>query len=336
MIAILLVAYNEHEMTGQCLAALAGVTLPSRVWVLDNGSTPSLSAYIAPRDTPGGAFCPDIVRSDSNLGFAAGMNHLIARALVDPAVDAVLLLNNDTLPQSGFLEAMASNLDCGKRVDMVAAHLLNAEDPACVDSLGITLYRSGLASNRKQTDQRLLGPTGGCMLLSRRLLETLESRHGEWFDESFFCYAEDTDLVMRARWLGFECAYAHDAVVLHHGSVSSGGPDNEFILYHGIRNSIWALLKNAPWLWLFAHSPWIIAAHVGIWLRNLRKRRFRTLCGLYRDALVGLPEVLRKRRRVMRGRERPKSQWWAWVEPRFYEPDYVRRAMRELVRSQSD
>lgn len=331
MIAILLVAYNEHELTARCLAALTSISASFRVWVLDNGSTPPLSddAILRNVEVSHGI---EIIRSEINLGFAAGMNHLIAQTLSDPDVEAVLLLNNDTLPQSGFLEAMLAELDDNRRIDMVAACLLDAEDPSRVDSLGISLYRSGLASNRKRPEQRLLGPTGGCMLLSRRLLETLQACHGEWFDGTYFCYAEDTDLVMRARWLGFECAYAHDAVVLHLGSASSGGPDNEFILYHGIRNSIWALLKNAPWFWLFIHLPWIGAAHVGIWLRNLRKRRFGTLYRLYRDALLGLPKVLRKRRQVMRSREQPKSRWWGWVEPRFYESDYVRQALRDLFR----
>jgi GT2 family glycosyltransferase len=87
-------------------------------------------------------------------------------------------------------------------------------------------------------DEVLLGPTGGCALLRRRLLEDLRAMHGAWFDEQFFCYAEDTDLVIRARWLGYRAAYAADAIVQHEGSLSSGGPDNDFVLYHGIRNSL--------------------------------------------------------------------------------------------------
>lgn len=327
--ALLLVHYGSPEGTA---AALAGVVpqLPAGapVLVLDNrgdlGEGPLWR--FDPALPPARLLVPG-----ANLGFAAGMNRLIATALADAAVSRVLLLNDDTLPGLGLVDALlAAAAQAQGDAGMVAARLMAADAPERVDSLGITLYRSGLASNRKRPEERLLGPTGGCMLLSRGLLEDLRAAHGEWFDEDFFCYAEDTDLVMRARWLGHGVAYADRAVALHRGSASSGGPDNEFVLYHGIRNSIWALAKNAPAAWLLAHLPWIVLAHGGIWLRNLRKGRWRTLLRLYRDALAGLPAALRKRGRVRRARRVPASAWWRWVEPSLYERGYLRQAWREL------
>lgn len=332
MLSILVVAHNGAEETAQCLQALQAVVSENvSLRLLDNASSadqlPLIEQAVRSFGT-GGRF----LRLAKNEGFAGGMNRLLADALLDPSVDCVLLLNNDTLPQPGFLDRMVSMLDPPSRTDMVAARLMRADGSAEVDSLGITLYRSGLASNRKQLSERLLGPTGGCMLVTRRLLEDLRRQHGEWFDESFFCYAEDTDLVMRARWLGYECAHADEAVVLHHGSLSSGGPDNEFVLYHGIRNSIWALAKNAPALWLLVFSPWIVTAHLAIWLRQLRKGRARTLWRLYRDALCGLGPIRTKRRLIARSRRVPARHWWRWVEPRLYERDYLRRALRDLFR----
>src|SRR5689334_23926752 len=120
-----------------------------------------------------------------NLGFAGGMNRLLGEALGDAAVDEVLLLNSDTVPTPGFLAAMRRRLDPPRRIEMVAARLID-EQSGNVDSLGIALYRSTLASNRKREDEVLLGPTGGCALFTRRLLEDLRSTHGEWFDEKFF------------------------------------------------------------------------------------------------------------------------------------------------------
>jgi hypothetical protein len=331
MLAVLIVHFGSASVTMRAMAALR-TELPdeSAVFLVDNeqtGDSPN-AVHLAATGFPD----VRLTRNVSNLGFAAGMNVLLDQALSDPKIDTILLLNNDTIATRGFLGCMLSHLDPDRRVDMVAARLLDAEDGASIDSLGISLYRSGIASNRKSTQERLLGPTGGCMLLTRRLLEDIRSRHGAWFDESFFCYAEDTDLVMRARWLGYEAAYADAAVVHHHGSLSSGGADNEFVLYHGIRNSIWALAKNAPGFWLFVHLPWIVAAHAGIWLRNLRKGRWRTLFRLYWHALKGLPRVMRQRRMIRRTRRVSARQWWHWVEPRLYEPGFLKRAWQELFR----
>lgn len=331
MLAILIINYRTATATRACLAALLpSIPSAARIYLLDNGSGAAEAADLA-------AFAKrydDKVyfeQSSSNLGFAAGMNRLLALALADSTIDQVLLLNSDTHPTPQFIGAMQAQIDQGARVDMVAAKMLNPKN-GNVDSLGITLYRSTLASNRKREEDVLLGPSGGCALLTRRLLEDLRASHGECFDESFFCYAEDTDLVLRARWLGYRPAFAADAVVYHEGSLSSGGADNDFVLYHGIRNSLWWLVKDAPGAWLLRSLPWFILLHCGICLRHLRRGRLHTLWRLYRDAIKGVA-VMRKKRAVIRSTRRVSAREFAtWVEPHFYERDYVRRAWRELWR----
>jgi N-acetylglucosaminyl-diphospho-decaprenol L-rhamnosyltransferase len=332
MLAILIINYRTAAATQACLdALLPQVPASARIFLLDNGSGWSDSSALATY----AARHPEQIyfeASPENLGFAAGMNRLLGYALADRAVEQVLLLNSDTQPVPGFVTAMQAEIDCGAHIDMVAARLLKPQSDE-VDNLGITLYRSTLASNRKRADEILLGPTGGCALFTRRLLEDLHANHGEWFDEDFFCYAEDTDLVLRARWLGYRPGYAADAVVYHSGSLSSGGPDNDFVLYHGIRNSLWWLIKDAPGGWLLRSLPRFILLHCGICLRHLRRGRARVLWRLYRDAIRGLP-VMRKKRAIVRKSRRVSARAFSgWVEPHFYERDYVRRAWRELWRA---
>jgi GT2 family glycosyltransferase len=328
MLAVLIVHFGSAQATRDALAAvLPQLASADRVFVLDNaGDLPSaLAADGCDRDAR-----VLQIGTGGNAGFAGGMNQLLAQALAVPGVGRILLLNNDAVLAAGSLAVMLDALDAGPGADLVAARLMRMHQPDRIDSLGITLYRSGIASNRTSTAQRLLGPTGGCLLAGRRVFEDLRDSHGEIFDEAFFCYAEDTDLAMRARWLGYGCVLADQAVVLHHGSLSSGGPDSEFVLYHGIRNSIWALAKNAPATWLLAFSPWLLVAHGGVVLRNLRKGRWRTVGRLYRDALVGLPAMWRKRGRIRAARRVPGRAWWSWVEPRLYDPAFLRAAWREL------
>src|SRR5690606_39542394 len=169
----------EVSVTAQAVAsALPDLPGDARFLLLDNGSGSDEPAAQALRSA-----CPGrvtILRGERNLGFAAGMNLLLARALDDPSVNELLLLNNDTLGQPGFCQAMRRRLDPAGCIGMVAARLLRADASAGIDSLGITLYRSGLGSNRKRTDERLLGPTGGCMLVTRRVLDEILAVHGEW------------------------------------------------------------------------------------------------------------------------------------------------------------
>ena len=329
MIAVLVINHTTAAATLACVnAVLAEPATALRVYLLDNGSG-EFDVAVLQSFARRHAHRVEFAASPSNLGFAAGMNRLLDLALADSAVDQVVLLNSDTQPTPGFLAAMQACLDPATHTDLVAARLLNPQSGG-VDSLGITLYRSTLASNRKREDEVLLGPTGGCALLTRHLLEDLRRSHGEWFDESFFCYAEDTDLVLRARWLGYLPAYAGAALVYHSGSLSSGGPDNDFVLYHGIRNSLWWLAKDAPAGWLMRSLPYFIFLHCGIIVRHLRRGRAGVLWRLYRDAIRGLPAILEKRKRVTAARRVPTAQFRTWVEPHFYERDYLRAAWREL------
>lgn len=329
MLAILIVNYRTLANTQACIDKLRqDLRDDDIIFLLDNGSGAEEQQALASLVLLSGPkLCLTV--SPTNLGFAAGMNLLLRNALADPGVDEILLLNSDTLPTSGFIAAMRAKLDRENQIDMVAARLLQPRDQT-IDNLGIALYRSTLASNRKREDEVLLGPTGGCALLTRRVLEDLLATHGEWFDEAFFCYAEDTDLVIRARWLGYRPGYAHDAVVYHEGSLSSGGPENDFVLYHGIRNSLWWLVKDAPSGWLLRSLPWFILLHCGICLRHLRRGRIRVLWRLYRDAIKGVPAMRRKRAIIRKSRRVPAKEFRTWIEPHFYERDYLRRAWREL------
>ena len=331
MLAVLIINHDTAAATRACVEAVLAQLPPQVcVYLLDNGwGSAGASTLTAFADAHSAHIHFDA--SATNLGFAGGMNRLIESALTDPAIDSVLLLNSDTLPQAGFIEAMQACLDSATRTDMVAARMLDAKTGE-VDSLGIALYRSTLASNRKRADELLLGASGGCALLTRRLLEDLRASHGEWFDETFFCYAEDTDLAVRARWLGYQPAYAADAIVYHEGSLSSGGRENDFVLYHGIRNSLWWLLKDAPTGWLLRSLPWFIGLHCGICLRHLRRGRVRVLWRLYRDAIKGIPAMRKKRKIVRQARRVPASEFSRWVEPHFYERGYLRRAWSELWR----
>ncbi len=330
-LAVLILNFRTAEATRQCvesvLPQLGDIDL---IHLLDNDSGAEdvrALGELATQYPTRIVFTPQ----NENNGFAGGMNKLISLALADGDVDRLLLLNSDAIVAPQLIERLCGRLDANNRVDLVAGKMLDAQDGS-VDSLGIALFRSTLASNRKREDEILLGPSGGCALLTRRLLDDLFATHGEWFDSAFFCYAEDTDLAVRARWLGYRPGFANDAVVRHARSLSSGGPENDFVLYHGIRNSIWWLMKNAPIGWFLRSLPWFVVLHSAIWIRHLRRGKARVLWRLYRDAIKGIPAMRRKRAIIKKTRRVPADEFSSWVEPHFYQRDYTRRAWKELFK----
>ena len=324
--------FNTAALTRRCTQSLLDAGIP-RVLVLDNASTAEDYAGLrAAHDAADERV--RIVRSEENLGFAEGSNRLIAEALSDPRCDRILLVNSDAVVDARGLAAclaemrrLGSDLMGGRMIKPMAAG--SAET---VDSLGIALYKSLLASNRMSTADAYLGPTGGFAVYSRRFLEEVKRLHGYVFDPAYFCYAEDTDLCIRARLMGAPVGYTDEVVAYHEGQASNAGQYNDFILYHGIRNSIWMVAKSIPF-WVFvAHLPWVVFLHAGIVLRHTRQGRWKTLVRLYRDAIVGLPAALGHRKTVQASRRVTLRDFQACIDRRFYENRFLKGAVRDLFR----
>ena len=331
-VTAVVINFNTAALTTRCIRSLleAGI---ARILVLDNAS--AQADYERLRAEHASEARVRVIRSDENLGFAAGSNRLIEEALRDPACQRVLLVNSDAVVKASGLAACLERMREGSH-DLMGARMLKPRGPGGdaeqVDSLGITLYRSLLASNRMSTTDAYLGPTGGFAVYTRRFLEEIARVHGHVFDPSYFCYAEDTDLCVRARLLGFSAGYSDEIAAWHEGQGSTSGEYSDFILYHGIRNSIWMVAKSIPCSVALARLPWIAALHVGIILRHLLQGRVRTLLRLYADALRGLPRVLRERKRVQGSRRVSLAEFLSHIDRKFYETRYVKGALRDLLR----
>ena len=284
---------------------------PVEVVVVDNGSTDGTSQYLAAAFPTVG-----VVRSERNLGFAAGAN-LGIRAT---SGEWVATLNNDTVPDRDWLAAMLAAADAaerrGERVGMVAATLLRWDAPGVIDSAGICVDRAGIAWDRRagrpvgvaddpdDRNEPLLGPCAGAALYRRTFLDDVGA-----FEESFFLYLEDVDLAWRARLAGWTCAAAPDARVLHRHSATAG-EDSPLKRFHLGRNKLWLLARNYPTPLVFLYLPAIVvfdaAAALGYLMappnpRTPLRSRLAALRGRL-AGLAGLGRAFAQRRAIQRRR----------------------------------
>jgi alpha-1,3-rhamnosyl/mannosyltransferase len=330
---VVLVNYNTADRSLRCVRSLRALAARVRLVVVDSGSRAddlkALEAGLA-HEWPGA----ELVASPVNIGFAAGCNRAITRFLDDASVSHVLLLNNDAVAAPALGDWLCAHLDGRADADLAGGRVLKLGaapgESGEIDSLGIAFYRSLLASNRLAAGDPFFGPTGGCALYARRVLEALRDAHGGVFDEDFFCYAEDTDVAARALLLGFTPQYSDDVLAWHEGQASSGGGFNDFVLYHGIRNSIWMAVKCVPATAVLARLPWLVALHAGVILRHSLRGKGRVVARLYRDAFFGLARMWKKRRKIQRSRRIGAREFGARISARFYDQGYLRNALREL------
>ena len=96
-LAVVILHYGEQDHTLQCLRSVAEAATAARdvcltaTYIVDNNAVADPLQW--PREEPKQ---PEIIRSNSNLGFASGMNLGIHAAVQEPC-DYLWLLNNDTV-----------------------------------------------------------------------------------------------------------------------------------------------------------------------------------------------------------------------------------------------
>lgn len=296
-VGVVIVNKNAGAYIARTLESLELQTVPPhRVVVVDNasddGSLDGLDARFPH---------VEFVRSEENLGFAAGNN--LAVGMCNDC-EFVALLNPDAFPEPNWLEtllaAAAAHPDCA----FFGSRLLLDADRETLDGTGDMYHVSGLAWRRDQFQpvtlerpQRESFSACAAAALYRR--DAFVAAGG--FDESFFCYYEDTDLAFRLRLAGHRGLHVPDAVAFHVGSATTG-LISAFTIYHSMRNQLWTYVKNMPgpllWLYLPQH---LLVTGLSVMAYSSHGLGRAALAGKL-DGVRGLPRVLAERRRIQAAR----------------------------------
>jgi GT2 family glycosyltransferase len=331
-VAVLLISFDTTEQTLRCIESLRSQTRPPAwIGVLDNDPARGELRDAIDGIAPFAASELRLFRSDRNLGFAAGCNALIECYLAVESCRHFLLLNNDAVALPHLVERLTDAISQDARAGMVGGRMHRLDAPEQVDTLGISLYASLMPADRYDIGDAYLGPTGGCAMISRECAQALEESVGYVFDGRFFCYCEDTDVALRANLLGFRPLFVDDVVALHEGQASSGGPDNLFIVYHGLRNSCWMVMKSIPARLLWKYGALFLLAHLMSVARHVVSGRPGLVFRVYRDALRGLPGVREDRRRLSGKVRLPAEVLEERICQRFYRRGYFRAALRKAL-----
>lgn len=252
-VSAIVLNHNGKDIIPQCIDSLIDQTYKDiEIIVVDNGSTDGSDSLVAKR-------YPDkvkLIKLDSNLGYAGGCNAGIRAA----TGRWIALLNNDAVADPRWIAKMLARIKNDGRNDagMVASRILLMDSRDILDNTGHLIYPDGLNVGRGrlqkdygqyEAEDEALFPSGCAALYSKQMLEMTGL-----FDEKFFAYADDTDLGLRGRLMGYRCLYANDAIVYHMHSATAG-QYSSFKAFHVERNRIWVLIKIFP-LSMVLMSPW--------------------------------------------------------------------------------
>jgi GT2 family glycosyltransferase len=239
-------SWNRKADTLECLRSLSRVPDAGfRVILVDNGSGDGTADAVR-REFPG----VELIETGENLGYTGGNNAGIRRAL-DLGADYVLILNNDTVVDPGFLKELLAVASRSERIGFVSPKVYFMDPPDRVWFAGaryrtwcgygkMTGYRQkdhGRFDRVRETDR----PCGCAMLVSRAVC--LEAG---LLDPALFLYVDEVEWALRARRHGFASYFAPASKVWHKVSSSLGGEGHPDALYYGVRNTLYALNAQVP------------------------------------------------------------------------------------------
>jgi GT2 family glycosyltransferase len=195
--------------------------------VVDNGTgSPELD-----RST-GALEGAEVLRLEENLGYSRAVNLAARRA----EGEAIVLLNDDSVVDPGYVEALTRALDPASGMVMAAGVMRDTSSPGLIETAGIEVDRTLLAFDYLNGEPvevldggvpDPIGPSGAAAAFWREAFDEVGG-----FDEALFAYGEDTDLALRLRTAGGSCRLARDARGLHEHSATlgSGSPGKDYLM----------------------------------------------------------------------------------------------------------
>jgi len=311
-LSIIILHYKGKKLLQACLdsifAALEKKPLASglslELVLIDNGSTDGSADYlktIADKKLPSGASVR-LIFNHQNLGFAAGNNIGIEKAIKNGA-DYIMLLNNDVKIADHFWQPLLDFIEKRPNVGLVAPKIYFApgyefhQDRYKKEDLGKVIWFAGgiidwdnVYAFHQGVDQVDIGQfsqpakisfaTGCCLMASADTWRKINL-----IDPSYFLYFEDVDLSMKVKSLGLQIYCVPSSKIWHMnaGSSSSGGQLQDYFITRnrmlfGFRwaskRTKLALLRESLRL-LISGRPWQKKGIIDFYLKRFGKGRWQ-------------------------------------------------------------
>lgn len=258
-LSIILVLYNQAELTFHCLQSLQrDAGLPVEIIILDNGSTDYTAALLERLDGV------TILRNTENLHFLRGVN----RAAHEAHGKHLLLLNNDARVLPMAIPTAIARLEEDEGIGAVGGPIVLLD--GTLQEAGSIIFNNaaclGYGRGRDPGEaefrfRRDVDYCSGAFLMMRRAL--WEELGG--FDESFApAYYEETDLCMRIWETGRRVVYDPDVKIVHFEFGSSKTSDAAI-----------ELQKRNSDIFRFKHAKALSSRHLPVTAPPVRARQRR-------------------------------------------------------------
>lgn len=298
-VSVIIPNWNGCHHLETCLSSLRRQShTDHEVILVDNASSDDSAAYVREN-------YPEVrlIKLDENMGFTGACNAGYASA----QGRYIVLLNNDTEADEGWLAAIVDAFERHEEVGSVTGKILLFDQRDHFHTAGDYYRLDGIPGNRGvwqkdegqyNHEEYVFSACGAAAAYRRAMLEQIG-----FLDERFYFSCEDVDLGWRVHLAGWQVLYVPSAVVYHKLKATGGGTTASY--YDG-RNYLYLIWKNYPGALFRRHWPRILLAQLRISWSAIRSWRGAAARARLRGQLAGLRGLftLRSARRQVQNNRR--------------------------------
>ncbi len=287
-IAAIVVAHNSADHLPDLIGSLLEQLQPAdEIIVVDNLSVDGSAAVARSLSDR-----VRVIEPGSNGGFAAGC-HVGVQHSTAPLL---LFLNPDSIPRASCIARLRAAADehpewsAWQAAVMISDDVINS-DGGVVHYLGFGWagHCGASAAELPTMPRGVTFPSGAGFVMRRAVWDELGG-----LDPSYFLYCEDLDLGLRVWSAGYQVGLVPDAHVLHEYEFDKGGRK-----WFWLERNRWrTILSVYPASLLLLLVPALAASELALMLISARDGWLTMKLRAQASVLVGLPTVLRRRRRV--------------------------------------
>ncbi|MEP6675800.1 MAG: glycosyltransferase family 2 protein [Ferruginibacter sp.] len=227
-----------------------------------------------------------VLRSDKNLGFAAGNNFGMRQA----KGDYIFIVNNDTEVTPDLLDLLLEPFLTDPSIGVTCPKIRFFSDPLVIQYAGfnkmniLTGRTTAVGTNEKDNGQYdtggyTFGAHGCAMMVKKEVIDKVGM-----FPEKFFLYYEEWDWSSRILKAGYHIYYQAKGLIFHKESMSVG-KTSTLKIYYLTRNRILYMRRNTnAWQFLVFALFFIFFAMPKAIIKFLFSRQFKHLKAYLRGA----------------------------------------------------
>lgn len=324
--AIIILNWNGKDFISECIKSIKSQVANNHIILVDNGSSDGSLEFIKIEYPE-----LDFIINKKNLGFAAGVNQGILRA-IKLNMDYVGLFNNDAVAKKDWLMNLINYLNKNPKYGIATCKLISKDYR--LDSTGDFYTSWGLPYPRGRGSKEInsldntieiFGASGGASLYRVSMFKEIGL-----FDEDFFAYYEDVDISFRAQLAGWKIKYVPEAIAYHQiGATSS--KIKGFTTYQTIKNLPWLLIKNVPLRYLAGTVVRFSIVYISFIISAIARGEARFVFKGILVSLILLPKKILQRIIIQHNKRVSSKEIWNLVVKDLPPNAYKLRKLRKFM-----